>query len=237
MKAATDVSERIVKIIAAFEKTKELSYTSHLDVQRTLQRAFRRANLPLAFSKGFNPHPKLSFATALATGYTSEGEWIDVEFSEPIDPETFLERVNAAMPVGMRFVTAFAVDDGFVTLSKLLVAAKYLITLHTETPVTPDALRDAVRTILESDEVLVEKKTKSGVKPANIRPEILEAEAVSASDGIAVVAVVGTLTAAGGLRAETFARALLERLSAVGRFTAHRTALCFEGSDRLPRLR
>ena len=68
-----------MKIIAAFEKTKEISYTSHLDVQRTLQRAFRRANLPLAFSKGFNPHPKLSFATALATGYTSAGEWLEVE--------------------------------------------------------------------------------------------------------------------------------------------------------------
>ena len=126
MKAATDVSERIVKIIAAFEKTKDLSYTSHLDVQRTLQRAFRRASLPLAFSKGFNPHPKLSFATALATGYTSSGEWIEVEFSEPLAPEQFIERANAALPAGMRFVDAFTVDDGFTTLSKLLVAAKYL---------------------------------------------------------------------------------------------------------------
>lgn len=225
-----------MKIIAAFEKTKELSYTSHLDVQRTLQRAFRRANLPLAFSKGFNPHPKLSFATALATGYTSSGEWIEVEFSEPVTPEQFLERANAAMPDGMRFVDAFAADDGFTTLSKLLVAAKYLITLHTEAPVTPETLKAAVDTIMGSDEVIVEKKTKSGVKPANIRPEILEAEAVSASDGTAVVAVVGTLTAAGGLRAETFARALFERLQLVGRFTAHRTALCFEGTGRLPRL-
>jgi radical SAM-linked protein len=225
-----------VKIIAAFEKTKELSYTSHLDVQRTLQRAFRRANLPLAFSKGFNPHPKLSFATALATGYTSAGEWIEVEFSEPIDPDTFLERANAAMPVGMRFVSAFSADDGMPTLSKLLVAARYLITLYTEAPVTAEALRDAVAAIMDSDEVIVEKKTKSGVKPANIRPEIIEAESVSASDRIAVVAVVGTLTAAGGLRAETFARALFERLGTVGRFTAHRTSLCFEGSDRLPRL-
>ncbi|MBQ1820916.1 MAG: DUF2344 domain-containing protein [Clostridia bacterium] len=225
-----------MKIIAAFEKTKELSYTSHLDVQRTLQRAFRRASLPLAFSKGFNPHPKLSFATALATGYTSSGEWIEVEFSEPVTPEQFLERANAAMPNGMRFVDAFVADDGFTTLSKLLVAAKYLITLHTEAPVTQEALKAAVDAIMGSDEVIVEKKTKSGVKPANIRPEILEAEAVSASDRTAVVAVVGTLTAAGGLRAETFARALFERLALVGRFTAHRTALCFDCAERLPRL-
>ena len=73
-----------MRIIAAFEKTKELSYTSHLDVQRTLQRTFRRAALPLAYSKGFNPHPKLSFATALATGYTSAGEWFEVELDQAL---------------------------------------------------------------------------------------------------------------------------------------------------------
>lgn len=226
-----------MKIIAAFEKTKELSYTSHLDVQRTLQRAFRRAELPLAFSKGFNPHPKLSFATALATGYTSSGEWIEVELDGEITPEDFTERVNAALPKGMRFHSAFIADESIGTLSKMLVAAKYIITLYTDAPVTMEALRAAVRAITECDEVIVEKKTKSGIRPANIRPEILEAEAISASDGIAVAAVVGTLNAAGGLRAETFARALFERLQTGGRFTAHRIALCFEGSDRLPRLR
>ena len=101
---------------------------------------------------------------------------------------------------------------------------------------TAEQLNAAVKSILASDEVIVEKKTKSGVKPANIRPEILEAEAVSVSDRIAVVAVRGTLNAAGGLRAETFARALFERLNRSGRFTAHRTALLFTGTDRLPRL-
>ncbi len=225
-----------MKIIAAFEKTKEISYTSHLDVQRTLQRAFRRANLPLAFSKGFNPHPKLSFATALATGYTSAGEWLDVELDGDVSPEEFMTRVNAALPDGMRFHSAFVADDSIDTLSKMLVAADYLITLYPDEPFDFEQLDAAVKSILASDEVIVEKKTKSGVKPANIRPEILEAEAVSVSDRIAVVAVRGTLNAAGGLRAETFARALFERLNRSGRFTAHRTALLFTGTDRLPRL-
>lgn len=226
-----------MKIIAAFEKTKELSYTSHLDVQRTLQRAFRRANLPLAFSKGFNPHPKLSFATALATGFTSAGEWVEVELDRDITPEDFTERVNAALPNGMRFHSAFIADESFPTLSRMLVAAKYIITLYTDTPIAMDELLPAIRAITDSKEVIVEKKTKSGIRPANIRPDILEAEAISASDRTAVAAVVGTLNAAGGLRAETFARALFERLGTSGRFTAHRIALCFEGSDRLPRLR
>ena len=226
-----------MRIIAAFQKNKEISYTSHLDVQRTLQRAFRRAELPLAYSKGFNPHPKLSFATALATGYTSDGEWFEVELDRPIEPQEFIERVNPALPDGMRIVCAFEADDSIDTLSKLIRAARYELTVHFDAPVPEQDVRNAVQSIMGTDPVIVEKKTKSGIKPANIRPEILEAEAVSASDRTAVVAVAGVLTAAGGLRAETFARAMFERLNLVGRFTAHRTSLCFTGSDRLPTLR
>jgi len=225
-----------VRIIAAFEKTKELSYTSHLDVQRTLQRTFRRAGLPLAYSKGFNPHPKLSFATALATGYTSAGEWFEVELDQSIELPEFIDRVNAALPNGMCIVDAFEADDGIDTLSKLIRAAKYELTVHFDTCVSADAVFEAVRSIMGPEPVIVDKKTKSGVKPADIRPDILEASVKECSDTKAIIDVVGTLTAAGGLRAETFVRALFDRLHLNGFFTAHRISLCFEGSDRLPRL-
>ncbi len=225
-----------MRIIAAFEKTKELSYTSHLDVQRTLQRTFRRAALPLAYSKGFNPHPKLSFATALATGYTSAGEWFEVELDQDLEPTAFKDRVNAALPNGMRIVESFEADDGIDTLSKLIRAAHYELTVHFDTPVSPDAVFEAVRSIMGPDPVIVEKKTKSGVRPADIRPDILEASVKECSDSTAIIDVVGSLTAAGGLRAETFVRALLDRLHLNGYFTAHRISLGFEGSDRLPRL-
>ena len=226
-----------MRIIAAFQKNKEISYTSHLDVQRTLQRAFRRADLPLAYSKGFNPHPKLSFATALATGYTSDGEWFEVELDRPIEPESFIDRVNPVLPDGMRVVEAFEADDGIDTLSKLIRAAHYELTVHFDAPVSGQQVSDAVRAIMGNDPVIVEKKTKSGIKPTDIRPDILEASVKEVSDSSAILDVVGTLTAAGGLRAETFVRALFDRLHLNGFFTAHRISLCFEGSDRLPRLR
>lgn len=226
-----------MRIIAAFQKNKEISYTSHLDVQRTLQRAFRRANLPLAYSKGFNPHPKLSFATALATGYTSDGEWFEVELDRPIEPQTFIDRVNPVLPDGMRVVETFEADDGIDTLSKLIRAAHYELTVHFDAPVSEQQVQNAVRSIMGNEPVIVDKKTKSGVKPADIRPDILEASVKEVSDSSAILDVVGTLTAAGGLRAETFVRALFDRLHLNGFFTAHRISLCFEGSDRLPRLR
>ena len=226
-----------MRIIAAFQKNKEISYTSHLDVQRTLQRAFRRANLPLAYSKGFNPHPKLSFATALATGYTSDGEWFEVELDRPIEPQAFIERVNPALPDGMRVVEAFEADDSIDTLSKLIRAARYELTVHFDGAVAQQDVRNALDSIMGSEPVIVDKKTKSGIKPTDIRPDILEASVKEVSDTSATLLVVGTLTAAGGLRAETFVRALFDRLHLNGFFTAHRISLCFEGSDRLPRLR
>ena len=66
-----------MRMLAVYHKTESARYISHLDVQRTLQRAFRRAKLPLRFSEGFNPHPELSFASALATGTTSAAAWFD----------------------------------------------------------------------------------------------------------------------------------------------------------------
>lgn len=225
-----------MRIIAAFQKKAEIAYTSHLDVQRTLQRAFRRAELPLAYSKGFNPHPKLSFATALATGFTSDGEWFEVELEEPLPLPDFIERVNAALPEGMRVVEAFEADDSIDTLSKLIRAARYELTVHFDSPVTLQTVTDAVHAIMESKELIVDKKTKSGVKPTDIRPDILEAYVRDGSKEYAVVDVVGSLTAAGGLRAESFVRVLFDRLHLNGYFTAHRTELCFAGSERLPRL-
>lgn len=226
-----------MRIIAAFQKDKGISYTSHLDVQRTLQRAFRRANLPLAYTKGFNPHPKLSFATALATGFSSAGEWIDVELEQDVSPEDFIARANAAVPSGMRFVTAFVADDTIGTLSKLLCSARYTISLFWENPASKAQIEAALKQLLNEKEVIVQKKTKSGIRPTDIRPEILEAFVLDDSDAPVQIELLGSLTVSGGLRVETFLNALYDRLGVTGFATVHRTAMYFTGTDRLPCLR
>ena len=225
-----------VRIIAAFQKDKGISFTSHLDVQRTLQRAFRRANLPLAYTNGYNPHPKLSFATALATGISSDGEWVEVEMAQEMDPAEWMDRANAAVPNGMRFVTAFVADASIDTLSKMLCSARYTITLHPEEPVARARVEQALSDLLESKEIIVQKKTKSGVKPTDIRPEIIEAFVLDGSEDPVRIELLGSLTVAGGLRVETFLHALLERIGVSGFASVHRNALYFTGSDRLPHL-
>lgn len=223
-----------VRIIAAFQKNKEISYISHLDVQRTLQRAFRRANLPLAYTNGFNPHPKLSFATALATGFSSTAEWIDLDLERDILPDEFIRRVNCVLPEGLQFHTAFVADDTVGTLSKLLSGARYIITLFPDAPLSKETLRGALESLLNDQEIIVMKKTKSGNRLTNIRPDIIKAFVLDNSDSNLQIDLTGTLTVAGGLRVETFLRALLERLGMTGFAQVNRIAVCFTGTNMLP---
>lgn len=225
-----------MRIIAAFRKEHGISYVSHLDVQRTLQRAFRRAELPLSYSKGFNPHPKLSFATALATGYTSDGEWFEVVLEEPIATEEFMERVNAALPNGMKIVTAKQADATIDTLSKGIVAAEYEVSVRFAEPVAEASVHQAVRELLQAKEIIVEKRTKGGTMPRDIRSDILEVNVLGVTEDTMQLSVLGRLTVHGGLRVETLVCALSDRLNVQATASVHRTALYFEGSELLPSL-
>ena len=88
-----------MRMIAEFEKMGRMSWFSHLDLQNTMQRALRRAQLPVAYSQGFNPHVLTSFATALSVGCQSRGEVMEVEMAGEISPEEFAEKLNACLPV------------------------------------------------------------------------------------------------------------------------------------------
>ena len=118
-----------MRIIARFEKGEAVRFVSHLDIQRTFQRAFRRANIPLAYSQGFNPHPLLSFATALSLGYTSEAEWFDVKLAQDMCSDAFRDAVNAVLPGGFRILEAAAAAEGLSALTALMAAASYTLSL------------------------------------------------------------------------------------------------------------
>ncbi len=89
-----------------FSKGEEVKYISHLDLMRSLERALRRADLPLDYSLGFNPRPKISIAAPLAVGVTGTAELMDVILYRPVDPQSLLERLNASLPGGVRILAA-----------------------------------------------------------------------------------------------------------------------------------
>lgn len=227
-----------MKLIAAYHKGRPLAMISHLDVQRTLQRAMRRAGLPLSYSNGFNPHPQLSFATAAATGMSSECEWFEVQLDESVSPEAFVRRTNAAMPEGMFVSDAFETPEGFGSLSARLRAAEYRVAIkfdEASRPVGEDRLQNALSEML-AGEITIEKRTKKGIKPVDQRPYILKVSVEEVGDGCAVLRVLGRLQADGGLRVGAVADALLERLDAQGAYELQRTRMFFAGDGPLPRL-
>ncbi len=224
-----------MRMIAVYHKGEALKHISHLDIQRTLHRAFRRANLPLAYSQGFNPHPQLSFASALSTGVSSEAEWFEVQLSETVAPDAFMQQVNAVMPDGMRISDAFAAPENFGTLAAKTCAASYTAQIMFDAPVSDESLREALSALL-SGEIIVNKRTKSGIKPVDIRPQILDVFVTGIVGNMVTLRVLGKLQADGGLRMELLLRALYDRLDAHGQANICRTAMYFTGDGPLPRL-
>lgn len=224
-----------MRIIAALSKYGRASYISHLDVQRTIQRAMRRADLPLRFSNGFNPHPEVHFATALSTGDESCCEWFDVLLDGTVAPEEFTERLNPMLPGGLSVSGAFeGAETGFGSLTGRLVAAEYELGLTLDAPVPGERMRAAVAGLLAEKEIIVEKRTKGGIKPHDMRPQILKADILAGEGREYTLKLTGTLTAAGGLRTEAFVKVLFGRLETDGSYHSRRVNMYFDGTLPLP---
>ncbi len=209
-----------MRIIVKFSKQAPVRFVSHLDIQRLFQRAFRRANIPLAYSQGFNPHPLLSFATALSVGYTSDGEWLDVKLAEHMRAEAFQEAVNAVLPRGFRISECVEVDDAFPSLSALMAAAEYDVVLG-----LPEELLNARLQALLASPIMVKKKTKAGIRTVDIRPQLLDAKYEAPT-----LRILGKLDAAGSLNIALFLQALLQDDVEQNAFLAHRRCIySFDG--------
>ncbi|MGN1098094.1 MAG: TIGR03936 family radical SAM-associated protein [Clostridia bacterium] len=145
-----------------YEKTDNAKYISHLDFVRTYNRTMRRAKLPVAFSEGFNPHPLLGFALPLSVGYTSECELLEFRLTEELEENEIKERLNAVIPMGIKILS---VHKGKSRMKKLRYAL-YLV--------YPERLPDSVDGFMSLSEIVIDKKTKSGVKDTDIRRDIVE---------------------------------------------------------------
>ncbi len=153
-----------------FEKDGIMRFTGHLDLLKIIQRATKRAELPVAFSSGFNPHQQVSFALPLPIGMSSVGEYVDIEFDVKVPGNTILEELNKQMPVsGLRITSVREFAEGEKSGAALTEAASYEIIL----PVEKDAVNPKiVEDILKAEQIVIPKKTKSGVNDTDIRPDI-----------------------------------------------------------------
>lgn len=112
-----------------FIKGPEIKYISHLDLMRTFQRALRRAHIPMHYSEGFNPHPSMSFASALGIGVTSIGEYLDIAIEEEMPEKDLMARLNESLPIGLKIVDAAVLNDKAKSAMSLVTDARYSIEL------------------------------------------------------------------------------------------------------------
>lgn len=154
-----------------FRKVGSMQYISHLDLQRTLGRVFIRAGLPLWFTKGFNPHPKLNFAMPLSVGTQSECELLDLRFKKDMDIGDVMERMNRQLTDELRVIEVYEPTTKFSDIAY----AAYEYEIHTTG--ANQALADRIHALLHTAPLMMTKRTKSGEKEIDIIPQIRRAEA------------------------------------------------------------
>ena len=162
-----------MRALIRFGKQPRLRFISHLDLQRFFQRAVNRTGLPIAYSQGFNPHPVMSFGSALALGWTSEYEVIDIKLSAPMGRKRTEDAVRAALPEDLPVLEVRMVDDRHAAPMAQVKASDYRVTLEGE---DARAVIDQIPAFLSRETVSAVKKTKSGEKEINARPLVLALE-------------------------------------------------------------
>ena len=155
-----------------FEKTGNAVWISHLDLMRLFQRAFKRADLPLKHTQGFNPRPSVSIALPLSVGVESQCELLDFDLDGVTVPDTEIcQRLNDALITGVRVLQVYG--DGRAL--KNLAYLRCCLRLEYSGGV-PEAAAEALRTLYASPSLLVEKKGKNGVSQQDINPLLRELE-------------------------------------------------------------
>jgi len=179
---------------AQYAKGIEIRYISHLDLQRIFGRALRRAKLPVAYSQGFNPHPKLSFGSALSVGTTSESEFIDIDMAEPIAADEFVERMNQVLPIGLKIVEASAYPTGeegvkLNTLMSVIDTAEYEIRFYDAGQLTDMGV--VIDKINQAESWFVVRSNKKKERELDIKPFVYSIEIKEADHNqLLVVALV-----------------------------------------------
>jgi radical SAM-linked protein len=163
-----DVLPTVQRLRLRYAKRGRLRFSSHRDFQRAFERALRRAEIPMAYSAGFSPHPKISYANAAPTGAASEAEYVEIGVTRELDPVAVRDAVTAAMPEGLDIVDVVVARTP--DLVARLEASRWLIRLPGADSVEVES---AVRRFLERATAEVTRMTKNGTRVVDARAAVL----------------------------------------------------------------
>jgi radical SAM-linked protein len=171
-----EVVPAVQKLRIRYARRGPLRFSSHRDFQRALERALRRARVPMAYSAGFSPHPKVSYANAAPTGAASEAEYVEIGVVHRCEPAAVRTELDAALPPGLDIVDV--VEARTPDLVGRLEASRWRI----EVPgVGPADLAAAWQALADASELPVQRLMKSGMRTLDIRPALVAGQVVGAS--------------------------------------------------------
>ena len=177
----------VQRLRVRYAKRGRLRFTSHRDFSRAFERAIVRARVPMAYSSGFNPHPRISYAGASPTGAASEAEYLEIGLAREVDPAQVLSSLDEALPTGLDVLEVVESRGG--SLADLLEASVWRITVP---DIEPDDAERAVTGFLEAGEVLVERMTKKGLRTFDCRAAVVSMSSARSGtrDSCAILEVV-----------------------------------------------
>ena len=189
-----------------FAKKVQTKYISHLDLSLAWERALRRARMPLAYSQGFNPRPKMQFASGLPLGTTGSAEILDIIVKEPVDPTEAFERIVPALPVGIGLSSVEEVPLKGPTLQQLLQEAEYRVTV--ETDLSAEELSSRIEALLAADKIMQTRKRRKREEQFDMRPLLHKLRLDSVENGDAHIYMRVTAGQHGNLRPDAVLKAL-----------------------------
>lgn len=166
-----------MKVRVRFEKKGVLKYVGHLDMMRYFQKAISRANLPIAYSEGFNPHQIMSFGNPLGLGMTSSAEYMDIELLEEIPSLEGINRLNNEMVPGIKILSFRYLPDQVKNAMSATWASSYKIELNDKIKEAIENMSDISQSIdefMSQKECIITKKTKKSTRELDILPLIYE---------------------------------------------------------------
>ena len=154
-----------------FRKYGVLRFIGHLDVMRFFQKLMRRADIPIAFTGGYSPHMIMSFASPLGIGLTSDGEYLDIELTAPVDSLEAVKRMNKECAEGIEVISIRQIpDEKKMTGMTILAAADYFVSVKEGT--LPENWKEGFSDFMAQKEIRVIKQTKRSEREVDIRPLI-----------------------------------------------------------------
>lgn len=173
-----------------FSKTGRAVYISHLDINRMMTRAVRRAGLPMWYTEGFNPHPYIAFALPLSLGQSSECEFMDIRLQDEMSDDEVKNRLNAVLPEGVKILSV----GEPVFDAKEIGRAQYFVKLDFEDEMQAESFLKTSEKLLSGEEIIAEKSGKKGrrkvMKQINLVDYIYDAKLSSAQSVVNLQAVL-----------------------------------------------